>query len=59
MMEFWMDAKSGVPLEEVRSIPGMPKDGYVVSLDAPGFGMETKDEWVVAWDRGAAMKGIR
>ena len=59
MAEFWMGSDPGVPLEEVCPIPGMPmpKDGYVVPSDAPGFGMEIKDEWVVAWDHGAAMRG--
>jgi len=37
----------------------MPKDGYVVPSDAPGFGMEIMDEWVVAWDHGAAMKTLK
>ncbi|MYE53791.1 MAG: hypothetical protein F4X34_01150 [Chloroflexi bacterium] len=60
MAEFWMGSDPGVPLDEVCPIPGMPmpKDGYVVPSDAPGFGMEIKDEWVVAWDHGAAMKGL-
>ena len=60
MAEFWMGSDPGVPLEEVCPIPGMPmpKDGYVVPSDAPGFGMEIKDEWVVAWDHGAAMRGL-
>ena len=37
----------GVPLEEVCPIPRMlmPKDGYVVPSDTPGFGMEIMDEW--------------
>ena len=61
MAEFWMGSDPGVPLEEVCPIPGMPmpKDGYVVPSDAPGFGMEIEDEWVVAWDHGAAMRGLK
>ena len=60
MVELWMGVKPGVPLEEVCPIPGMPmpKDGYVVPSDAPGFGMEIADEWVVGWDHGAAMRGL-
>ena len=60
MAEFWMGSDPGVPLEEVCPIPGMPmpKDGYVVPSDAPGFGMEIEDEWVVAWDHTAAMRGL-
>ena len=55
-----MGSDPGVPLEEVCPIPGMPmpKDGHVIPSDAPGFGMEIKDEWVVPWDHTAAMKGL-
>ena len=61
MAEFWMGSDPGVPLEEVCPIPGMPmpKDGYVVPSDAPGFGMEIKDEWVAPWDHAAAMKTLK
>ena len=60
MAEFWMGSDPGVPLEEVCPIPGMPmpKDGCVIPSDAPGFGMEIKDEWVVPWDHTVAMKGL-
>ena len=60
MAEFWMGSDPGVPLEEVCPIPGMPmpKDGHVIPSDAPGFGMEIKDEWVVPWDHTVAMKGL-
>jgi len=35
-------------LEEAVRVPGMsvPKDGYLVPNDAPGFGMEVKQEWL-------------
>jgi hypothetical protein len=33
----------------------MPKDGYVVPSDAPGFGMEIKDTWVEPWDHTVAI----
>lgn len=58
MAEYWMGSDPGVPLEEVRPIPGMsmPRDGYVVPSDAPGFGMDIKAEWVQPWDHTAAMK---
>ena len=41
--EYFMDSAPGVPLiEGYRPTPGMsvPKDGYVVPGDAPGFGIE-------------------
>ena len=55
-----MGSDPGGVLEEVCPIPGMPmpKDGYVIPSDAPGFGMEIKDEWVVPWDHTVAMKGL-
>ncbi len=58
MAEFWMGSDPGIPLEEVRSIPGVPvpKDGYVTPSDAPGFGMEIKEEWIKPWDHNAAMR---
>ena len=39
-----MGSDPGVPLEEVCPIPGMPmpKDGYIIPSDAPGFGMENQ-----------------
>lgn len=53
--EFHLSSPVGVPLEEVARIPGtpVPKDGYVVPSDAPGFGMEIKDEWILPWDHSA------
>ena len=53
--EFWMGSDPGIPLEEVCPIPGMPmpKDGYIKPSDAPGFGMEIKEEWIIPWDHNA------
>ena len=61
MAEYWMGSDPGVPLAEVCPVPGMamPKDGYVVPSDAPGFGMEIKAEWIVPWDHTVAMKARR
>jgi L-rhamnonate dehydratase len=58
MAEYLMGSDPGVPLAEVCPIPGMamPRDGYVVPSDAPGFGMAIKAEWIVPWDHTAAMK---
>ena len=58
MAEFWMGSDPGIPLEEVPWIPGLavPKDGYVTPTDAPGFGMEIRDEWITPWDHSAASK---
>lgn len=51
MAEFHCSSPVGIPLEEVPGIPGLPvpKDGYVVPSDAPGFGMELREEWITPW----------
>lgn len=51
MAEYWLGTDPGIPLSEVRSIPGMaiPKDGYLIPSDAPGFGMEIKEQWIEPW----------
>jgi len=58
MAEYWLGSDPGIPLEEIYSIPGMsvPKDGYVVPSDAPGFGMEIAEGWIEAWDHTTAMR---
>lgn len=37
----------GIPLEESWGMPGqaVPKDGYLVPNDAPGFGLEIPNDW--------------
>lgn len=51
MAEYWLGSDPGVPLEEVGSIPGtsIPKDGFVIPSDAPGFGMEIDEKWIENW----------
>ncbi len=50
--EYGVSSAVGVPLEELGRIPGVPypKDGYVTPSDAPGFGMDIKEEWITPWD---------
>jgi L-rhamnonate dehydratase len=57
--EYHLSSPVGVPLAEVARIPGqaVPKDGYLVPSDAPGFGMEIKAEWIVPWEHGRAADG--
>ena len=59
MAEYWMGSDPGVPLEEVRPIPGLsvPKDGCVVPSDAPGFGMEVSEDWISPWDHSSPQRG--
>ena len=54
MAEYWMGSDPGVPLEEVRPIPGMPMPagGYVTASDAPGFGMEIDEAWIRPYGAG-------
>ena len=52
MAEYWLGTDPGIPLSEVRSIPGIatPTEGCLVPSDAPGFGMEIKEEWIEPWE---------
>ena len=54
--EFWLGSDPGIPLEELARVPGMaiPKDGYLVPSDAPGFGMEIDPEWITPWDHSSS-----
>ena len=54
MAEFWLGSDPGVPLEEVRAIPGMavPENGKLVPSDGPGFGMEIEEEWIEPFGGG-------
>lgn len=47
--EFFIASPPGVPLEEVMPWPGVPvpRDGWLVPSDAPGFGLEIPEEWLV------------
>ncbi|MBT5872645.1 MAG: hypothetical protein HOH43_04435 [Candidatus Latescibacteria bacterium] len=46
--EYWLGTDPGIPLEELRHIPGMatPIDGYVTPSDAPGFGLGIEEDWI-------------
>lgn len=48
LAECFVGTPAGVPLEQTTVIPGMPmpKDGFLVPSDAPGFGMEITDAWL-------------
>ncbi len=47
--EYFAGSPPGVPLEEVWRLPGqaIPKDGWLIPSDAPGFGLEIPEEWLV------------
>lgn len=46
--EYFVGTAPGVPLETTKDIPGVPipKDGYLVPSDAPGFGFEIDEAWL-------------
>ena len=50
--EFHMGFDPGIPLEELPYTPGMalPKDGKIIPSDAPGFGIEIKEDNIEPWD---------
>ncbi len=60
MAEFWLGTPVGVPLEEGPHLPGcpLPKDGYITLNDAPGFGLEVKEEWIVPWQGKKVAWGV-
>jgi L-rhamnonate dehydratase len=47
-LECFVSTPVGVPLEEGWSIPGqaIPKDGWLIPNDAPGFGLDITDEQI-------------
>ena len=53
--EFWLGTDPGVPLEEVKRLPGsaVPVEGKLVPSDAPGFGLEIKEEWIKPYSGGS------
>ena len=59
LCEFHMSTPVGVPLEELVTMPGMvvPKDGFLVPSDAPGFGLEIPEQWIMEWDHSTHQRG--
>jgi len=47
-IEYFVGSAPGILLGETTHIPGavVPKDGYIIPSDAPGFGYEIKEEWI-------------
>lgn len=56
--EFWLGSAPGIPLDETVPIPGMamPVAGKITPSDAPGFGMEIREEWARPWDYGPKLR---
>ena len=57
--EFHVSSDVGVPLEHAHLVPGsaVPKDGHLTVSDAPGFGIEVREEWIVPWTSQPAKPG--
>jgi L-rhamnonate dehydratase len=47
--ECFVGTPPGVPLEEAWRLPGqaVPRDGWLVPSDAPGFGLAIRESWLV------------
>jgi L-rhamnonate dehydratase len=47
--ECFVGTPPGVPLEEAWRLPGqaVPRDGWLVPSDAPGFGLDIPESWLV------------
>jgi L-rhamnonate dehydratase len=46
-----MNSDPGVPLAEAAKLPGVavPVNGRLVPSDAPGFGIDLKEEQLIRW----------
>ncbi|NDB67247.1 MAG: hypothetical protein EB015_04425 [Methylocystaceae bacterium] len=51
LAEFWLHSDLGIPLAEAMHISGwaVPKDRKLIPSDAPGFGMDLKEEHLFPW----------
>lgn len=51
MMEFFVGSPPGIPLNEIRFMPGsvMPEDGYLVPSNEPGFGYRIQEDWLISY----------
>jgi len=51
LAEYWLGSDPGIPLKEASRLPGVavPVDGKVTPSDAPGFGIDLKEQWLVPW----------
>ena len=51
--EYFIASSPGVPLDEVKQVPGapVPSDGTLRPSDEPGFGLGIEEEWLIPFDR--------
>ncbi len=57
--EWFMDTDVGQPVAD-KLMPGVPamKDGRVTPSDAPGFGLEIPEDWIVPWDYAGQKRAV-
>lgn len=50
-LECFVGTPVGVPLDDVWGLPGqaVPHDGWLVPSNAPGFGLDIKEEWLTPY----------
>ncbi len=48
MMEFFVGSPPGIPLNELRYMPGsvVPEDGYLIPSNESGFGYRIQEDWL-------------
>jgi L-rhamnonate dehydratase len=51
LAEYWLGSDPGVPLAEAMRLPGVavPVNGKLRPSDAPGFGIDLKEEHLRPW----------
>ncbi|MDA1280019.1 MAG: hypothetical protein O3B95_08250 [Chloroflexi bacterium] len=59
LAEWFLDTDVGQPVGD-RLMPGVPAaiNGKVVPSDAPGFGLEIPEEWIVPWNHGGQKRAV-
>ena len=59
LSEWFLDTDVGKPIAG-KLLPGIPvpKNGRVVPSDAPGFGLDVPDEWIVPWDHAGQKRAV-
>jgi L-rhamnonate dehydratase len=57
--EWFLNTDVGQPIAD-KLMPGVPAavDGKVVPSDAPGFGLEIPEYWIVPWDHGGQKRAV-
>ena len=59
LAEWFMDTDVGQPVSD-KLMPGVPSavKGKVVPSNAPGFGLEIPEEWIIPWDYSGQKRAV-